>query len=137
MREVFERLRPGLRTFRDERGRELFDVEGAPLPNPDTPAPVRFLPEYDNVLLGHKDRSRIIGVNVPQWTDVGWGGVLVDGFGAARWRLYRDHDDATLRVESFRGLPRAERADIAEEGERLIRFLAADAVRLDVRITRR
>ena len=120
MREVFERLRPGLRTFRDERGRELFDAPDAPLPDPDTTAPVRFLPEYDNVLLGHDDRSRIVSPGVTPWTEVGWGSVLVDGFGSARWKMEREREAATLLVEPFGKLPRAAKAEVAEEGARLL-----------------
>jgi len=127
MREVLERLRPRLRTFRDERGRELFDVLGAPLPDPETPAPVRFLPEYDNVQLGHDDRSRIVPPGVKGWTEVGWGSVLVDGFGAARWRVELDGDRAMLWVESCSKIARTDRAEISEEGERLLAFLAPDA----------
>jgi hypothetical protein len=56
---AFERLRERLVTFADERGRELFDLPDAPRPEADVPAPVRLLGEYDNVLLGHADRSRI------------------------------------------------------------------------------
>ncbi len=125
--EVFERLRPRLRVFRDEGGRELFDVPGAPLPDPDTPAPVRFLPEYDNIGLAHKDRGRIIAPEVKLWTEVGWGGVLVDGFASARWRLDDQKDGATLRIEPFRRLTRAERAEVADEAERLLAFLTDGA----------
>jgi hypothetical protein len=134
LKEVFERLGPGLRTFRDEHGRELFDVTDAPLPNPDVPAPVRFLPEYDNVGLGHADRTRIVAPEMRGWGDVGWGSVLVDGFGSARWRMDIEGDAAALRVEPFLAVSRADTAAIAEEGERLARFLAPEAAAHDVRI---
>ena len=133
MREVLERLRPRLRTFRDERGRELFDVRGSPLPDPDTPAPVRFLPEYDNVQLGHDDRSRIAPPGLKGWTEVGWGSVLVDGFGAARWTAELDGDRTTLWIEPFSRIARSDHAEMSEEGERLAAFLAPDAGRRDVR----
>jgi winged helix DNA-binding protein len=133
LRAAFEALRPRLRTFRDERGRELFDVQGGALPDPGVPAPVRFLPEYDNVALGHKDRTRIIPEGVVQWTEVGWGGVLVDGFATARWRLRTEGGRATLRIEPFGRLRREDRAAVSEEGERLAAFLAPEAERRDVR----
>lgn len=136
LRAVIERLRPRLRTFRDERARELFDVPGAPLPDPDTPAPPRFLPEYDNVSLAHADRSRIVAPEMRGWTEVGWGSVLVDGFGSARWKVQRDKNTATLQIEPFRKLPRTDKSAVSEEGARLLAFLAADADRRDVRFLR-
>lgn len=132
--EVLEGLRPRLRVFRDDRGRELFDVPRAALPDPKTPAPVRFLPEFDNVALGHADRSRIVPEGVQQWTEVGWATVLVDGFIAARWKLERQKDLATLRVEPFRPLARKEKAEVADEGARLMSFLEPDAGRRDLRV---
>lgn len=129
--EIFERLRPRLRTVRDEDGRELFDVPRAPLPDPDLPAPVRFLPEYDNVTIGHKDRTRIVPEGIPRFTEVGWGSVLADGTVSARWRLVETKSGATLRIEPFRRLTREERADSRVEAERLAAFLAPER---DVRV---
>jgi hypothetical protein len=133
MRELLERLRPRLRTFRGDDGRELFDVPRGSLPDPDTPAPVRFMPEYDNASIGFKDRSRILPHGVSLWANAGWGTVLVDGSIAARWRLTPERGAIVLRVEPFRRLSRSERADVTEEGTELAGFLApgADA---DVRI---
>jgi hypothetical protein len=108
----------------DEEGRELFDVPRAPLPDPGVAAPVRFLPEYDNVVIGHKDRTRIVPDGIPRWTEVGWGSILVDGFGAARWRLFETKQDATLRIEPFRRLSRQERVDVRAEAGLLADFLA-------------
>ena len=74
-------------------GRELFDLPDAPRPDPDTPAPPRFLPEYDNVLLGHADRSRIIppgrSIPLPPGNGASMGTILVDGMYAGTWRIAR------------------------------------------------
>ena len=133
LREVVERLRPQLRTFRDERGRELFDLPAAPRPAPDTPAPIRFLPEYDNVLLSHADRSRVISQDdrgaLSRTGGVGYGSVLVDGFARAVWRV----EDGDL-VVSHLPLAKRARAAVAAEGRRLLRFLAADGAEQDVRL---
>ncbi len=122
LRRVVERLRPQLVTFRDERGRELFDLPDAPRPDPETPAPVRFLPEYDNLLLSHDDRSRFVATSerallAPVWS-TGWGAVLHDGRARAVWRA----KPGGLVV---RHVPLAKRsaAAIAAEGRRLARFL--------------
>ena len=121
--EILERLRPRVRILRDDAGRELFDVRRAPLPRDDVPAPVRFLPEYDNVVLSHSDRSRIVSPETKAWTEVGWGLVLVDGFTAARWRAFPDRDRTTLRVESFRTLTKQEGHDVEQEAGELAGFL--------------
>src|SRR6266508_1340134 len=104
LREVFDRLRPGLRTFRDATGRELFDVPDGALPDPDTPAPPRFLPQYDNVFLAHDDRARIVRDDI-RWSQRSvmegrFGTVLVDGFIGATWKIARDRGTATLRIET-------------------------------------
>jgi hypothetical protein len=126
LREVAERLRPRLRVFRDQHGRELLDVPGAPLPDPDTPAPVRYLPEYDNALLSHADRTRILTPDHGKRVFTR-GAVLVDGFVHGRWTVARSRGTATLRVEAFARLSPAVRAEVEEEGGRMLGFVAADA----------
>jgi hypothetical protein len=126
MREVLDRLRPKLRTFRDERGRELFDVPGTPLPDGDTPAPVRFLPEFDNATLAHADRSRIIPdahrARVVASRD--WRLVLIDGFVRAMWTITWEGERAVLEIEPFERLSNEDTDALLAEGTRLLEFLA-------------
>lgn len=137
LRDVFERLRPRLRTFRDERGRELFDLPDAPLPDPETPAPPRFLPEYDNLLLAHDDRGRITGdhggLPMPAGAGSDYGSVLVDGFLTGMWRITRERGRATLAIQPADSWTQAERTAVAEEGARLLAFVCGDASDQDVR----
>lgn len=135
LREVTERLRPRLRTFRDEHGRELLDVPDAPLPDPETPAPPRFLPDYDNSFLSHADRNRIVSDDYrKRWvtTNESPGTILVDGFGRGTWKIHRHLGTATLDVRYLGRLSRQDRAAVAEEGVRLLGFAVPDAAH-DVR----
>jgi hypothetical protein len=132
--EVADRLRGELRPFRDEAGRELLDLADAPLADPEVPAPVRFLPEFDNLLLGHADRTRVLGDQHRGLVVAGQAAVLVDGFVRAVWTITRRPDAATLVVQALDDhLPAADRAAVAEEGTRLLAFAAADATCHDVR----
>jgi hypothetical protein len=117
-----DRLRPELRTFSDERGRELFDVADGPLPDPDTPAPPRFLPEYDNSFLAHADRSRITPERRLEGL-VGTRPLLVDGFVRGTWSIEkRGRGAVALVVYLGARTSKRERAAIAREGARLIEF---------------
>jgi hypothetical protein len=135
LREVVERLRPRLRAFRNEHGKELLDLPDAPRPDPDTPAPPRFLPPFDNVLLSHADRSRIVPAEHRKRVTAGLGRItlLVDGFTHAACSIRRERGKATLTVEPYARLPKRDRAAVVAEGERLLRFEAADAETHDVR----
>ncbi|MEV6727981.1 winged helix DNA-binding domain-containing protein [Streptomyces sp. NPDC051364] len=119
LREAFERLRPQLAVFRDENGVELFDLPDAPRPDADTPAPPRFLPEFDNLLLSHADRTRVVAPEIKGRTWVGnqsYCTLLVDGFVGGLWRL----EEGTLTVELFGTVSKAEKEHIVTEGERVI-----------------
>ncbi|HYI19412.1 MAG TPA: winged helix DNA-binding domain-containing protein [Solirubrobacteraceae bacterium] len=125
VREAVARLRPRLVSHADERGRELLDLPGMPLPDPDTPAPVRFLPEFDNAFLAHADRTRIIADEHKPLIVAGTRFFLVDGFAAGTWRV----EDGVVRAEPF-GAPAREHAEaLAAEGERLTTFLASARAR--------
>jgi len=114
-----------LRRFRDEQGRELYDVPRAPLPDPGAPAPIRFLPKWDNALIAHADRTRVLPERYRK-TVIGQNGdvaqtFLVDGFVAGTWRV----DDGRVVAEPFTALSRAATRELDEEGARLEAFLAA------------
>jgi hypothetical protein len=136
LRPAVEALRPRLATFRDERKRELFDLPEAPRPDEEAPAPVRFLPEYDNVLLGHDDRRRIVAdahrskVFLPGLRVAAT--FLVDGFTAGTWKAERKKKVATLRLEPFAEPAKKVGAELAQEGERLLRFLEPEAASFEV-----
>ena len=118
-----EALEPLLR-FRDEHGRELLDLPRAPRPAGDAPAPVRFMPRFDNLLLSHKDRSRVLADEYRgALIQGGWvkSTFLVDGFVAGIWEL----EQGRVVVEPFAPLPRPVRREVAEEAERLEAWLAA------------
>ncbi|MGH9329048.1 MAG: winged helix DNA-binding domain-containing protein [Vicinamibacterales bacterium] len=128
---IVDELRPKLRTYQDERGRELVDLPKAPRPDEDEEAPVRFLPEFDNLLLAFADRTRIIAdghrpliytknLLIPAT-------FLVDGFAAGTWKVDRKRNLARLAIKPFGALTKRARAGLCEEGEALLRFVEEDA----------
>jgi Winged helix DNA-binding domain len=137
LREVVESLRSELRVFRDENGRELVDVQDGPLPDPDTPAPPRFFPEYDNAFLGHADRTRItpIAIGERAWPKGPFkGSFLVDGFIAGFWRVELEGGSATLIIEPFGKLTKRHQEDLTGEATRLLDFVLPGAESREVRI---
>jgi len=129
LRSVMEELRPSLVTFRDEQGTELFDLPSASRPGEDAPAPVRLAAEFDNLLLSHADRSRVVHpAHLKRFYTINGifpGSVLIDGFVAGIWRLARTKSMATLTIELFGSAP--EREQVAQEAERMLAFCAAGA----------
>jgi hypothetical protein len=128
-----DRLRPQLRTFTDERGRELLDLPDAPIATGEEPAPPRFLPWFDNLLLGHDDRSRVLPYGHRLGVVGGSAFVLVDGFARATWRIERTGDAATLWITPLE--PLASMDEVVAEGERLLEFAAPAVERREVRTT--
>ena len=131
LRAVVERLGDRLRVLRDEDGRELLDVPDGPLPDPGTPAPVRFLAAFDNAILGHADRSRIIAREHRDavFRERTMQTFLVDGFAAGSWRL----DGGRLTVRPLVPLRARDRRAVTDEAERLLAFAGPPDVPHEVR----
>jgi len=125
LREAAERL--PLRTFRGPAGQVLYDLPDAPRPSGDMPVPPRFLPAYDNLLLSHKDRSRVIPGNRPVPLPPGSGATagtfLVDGMWQGTWQIH----DRALRIQPFTKLHRADRDALLAEAAQLCAFVAPQA----------
>lgn len=137
IKPVLETLRPQLAVFQDERGCTLFDLPGAPRPPADTPTPPRFLPEFDNLVLSHADRTRVLPDEHRYHVLGSKNGripatFLVDGFVAGTWRVERTRKAATLAITPFAALPRSVTAALSDEGDALLRFLEDDAATFDV-----
>jgi hypothetical protein len=136
--EIVERLGDRLRVFRGEDGQTLYDVPDAPRPDPDTPAPVRFVAEFDNLLIGYADRTRVISDQARKqvFTVNGLvrGTVTVDGQVAATWKLDRTRTTAILTVTALAPIPKRAHSAITTEGSGLLAF-AAPGTAHDVRLT--
>jgi hypothetical protein len=124
LRPVVDALAERLTRFTDEAGTTIYDISDGPRPDPATPAPLRYLPEYDNILLAHTDRSRVIDdagrAAMVSANGVVPGTVLVDGFVGAFWKITRDRHRATLTLTPLGRLSKRHRADVRSEGQRLL-----------------
>ncbi len=131
LKTAFETLRPELKVYRDEKKKELFDLPDSPVPSADTPAPVRFLPEFDNLVLSHKVRTRIVAdefrkkVYLPALRVAAT--ILIDGFVGAVWKVEKTKGIATLSIEPLVPLTKTLRSELESEAESLVRFVEPDA----------
>lgn len=136
LRAHVERLRSRLVTYRNERGQELFDVPEGTFADPETPAPVRFLPGFDNLLLSHAERTRIIADDHRTSLNTANGAFeatfLIDGFAGGTWRITRKRRTASLALSPFAPLSADLKAALLEEAERFLQFMAPEATRKEV-----
>jgi hypothetical protein len=133
LRDVVEKL--PLARFQDERGRTLYDLPDAPRPDPDTPAPPRFLPEYDNLLVSHADRGHVMPDGYLARIAT-YGSFLLDGYVRGRWKLVRQGKTAVLRIEPFERLSGDDVPALEAEAVRVLEFVAAGASSRDVEVHR-
>jgi hypothetical protein len=137
LKDTFEKLRPELQTYRGEGRLELFDLPDTELTAEDVPAPVRFLPEFDNLLLSHSNRTRVVAdeyrskVYLPGLRVAAT--ILVDGFVRGAWKIEKAKTAAALIITPFDKLAKKDRAALSEEGEKLVRFVEPNAKSFEVR----
>ncbi|HEY2521686.1 MAG TPA: winged helix DNA-binding domain-containing protein [Streptosporangiaceae bacterium] len=138
LREVVEPMRDRLRVFADEAGRELFDLPDGPRPGPDVPAPARLAAEYDNLILSHDDRTRVMAEADRQrlfrQLNSFPGSVLLDGFVAGAWRVKRAKGTATVTIELFRSRVPARDRDALEAEARRVLAVTAPTATPDIRL---
>ncbi len=139
LKKQIEPMKADLTVYETEAGGELLDVPGLEVPAGDAPAPVRYIPAFDNLLVSHKDRNRVIADDDRQYVFLSAGRVLptilVDGFVSGTWATTRDKADARLVVAPFRPLDdEAVHTTLVDEGERLLRFIEDDAETFAVEI---
>jgi hypothetical protein len=128
LKAVVEEMRPELRSFHDENGNELFDLPEAPIPPADTPAPPRFVPDYDNLVLSHAERGRVLPEEHRNRVFLSAARVratvLIDGFVRGVWKIEKSRKAAVLQIEPFEPVSKEHRDILSDEGERLVRFVA-------------
>ena len=137
LRACVEALRPQLEVFHDESGRELFDVPGAARPDPDTPAPPRFLPEYDNLIVAYADRTRVISDESRKIVSTKNGllaTLLLDGTVAGVWKIVRERGTASLVIDAFGRISKKDKLAVSEEGMRLLAFTDPGGAKHEVRV---
>lgn len=135
---AFAGLGDTLVTVPGPNGKPLFDLPDAPRPDADTPAPVRFLPEWDSVIVTRADERVVAKADRPRVFLPGLrvaALVLVDGMAAASWKVSATSKKATLQIESFKTWPAAIRREVSAEGEALLRFVEPQAKTCDVKVT--
>lgn len=126
---MLERLRPRLKVFTDENSRELFDLPDAPRPDPEVPVPPRFIAEFDNLLLSHADRTRVLTPEARKQVFGAPNGVfpgtfLVDGFVRGSWKIRERGAEAALEVLPFQRISTKDRDELQRLGLQLLEFTA-------------
>lgn len=140
LRETFDALRDELYVIHDESGRELFDLAAAPRPPADAPAPVRFVPEFDHLIVAREDERILAAKHREKVFLPGLRVVpvfLIDGAAAGTWKIERKKGIATLALAPFTQLERERRAALEEEGESLLRFVEPDSPKIAITIAKR